>query len=87
MKTFDPRCLELARIFLANGSEVSLHSLASDIQGAIEDWMDDAPGRFLLDNEDSVPCGTCGSEERDRRGILRCECPNYKVPHGTGVGL
>ncbi len=23
------------------------------------------------------PCSNCGSEDRDHRGILRCECPDH----------
>lgn len=41
MKTFDSRCLDLARYFLdgENYAEATAHDLAADIQQCIEDWL------------------------------------------------
>jgi hypothetical protein len=44
MKTFDPKCLELARAFLADEPQLlavpgKADELAGEIQGCIEDWI------------------------------------------------
>lgn len=43
-KTFDPRCYDLASLFLedeSNAGEPQVNDLAATIQGAIEGWIED----------------------------------------------
>lgn len=65
-KGYDSKCDELARHFLEDpaNNEVKVSELAQHIQDAIENWI-----------AANWKCPTCGSEERDHRGLLKCECP------------
>jgi hypothetical protein len=72
---YDEKCGDLARYFLPHGADRSIQSLAITIQDAVEGWLSDDVTRFLLDNEDCVPCPVCGSRERDlKTGLPTCEC-------------
>ena len=76
-KGYDQKCKDLAGQFLPEGKEVSVADLAQTIQDAIEDWMGDGVARYRLDEEDSVPCSVCGSQQRHPgTGLLSCECPS-----------
>ncbi len=75
MKGYDTKCGDLARYFLPDGKPMSIADLAQDIQDAIEGWMGDGVARYRLDDEDSVPCSVCGSQQRHAgTGLLSCEC-------------
>ena len=64
--SFDPKCLEVAEHFLPESASVSLKwTLAQHIQDAVENWI-----------SENAACPVCGNEERDRRGLLKCECPD-----------
>jgi hypothetical protein len=62
-KGVDPACVEVARYFLGDkASEQRITEVAKVVQDAIDDSLD-------------APCSVCGSEQRDHRGLLICECP------------
>jgi hypothetical protein len=64
-KGYDPQCGELARYFLGTDlfAKDNEAELAQEIQDAVENWFQ------------SKACPTCGNQERDHRGLLKCECP------------
>lgn len=82
----DPKCYELAQYFLPDGKEASLMDLAGDIQRTVECWLNDGAYRFKLDDEDSVACSGCGSQQRHPgNGLLICECPDPGTLHARRI--
>jgi len=79
-KGYDESCGGLARNFLPEGKDKSIADLAQTIQDAIEDWLGDGVARYRLDEEDSVPCSECGSQQRHPgTGLLSCECSTLRA--------